>query len=74
MLSVVFAVRVGYIHEDIMTLVQVGLCNTNANGQCDTFVGLGMRDLSPAGCIAALLMDYIASRRGQSHNASRKGT
>ncbi len=74
MLPVVFALRMGNIHKDIMTLIKVALCQTDADGQRDTFVWFSVRNLRPAGFVATLLMDYIASRRRQGNGSSRKDT
>ena len=74
MLTVVFALRMGNIHEDIMALVEVSLRQANTDRQRDTFVRFRMRDFRPGSLIAALLVDNIACRRGQSRDTSSKCT
>lgn len=59
MFAVILARGVCNIHEDVMTLVKVALCQADTDGEGDTPVRFDTGDLKPARSTTAFLMYYI---------------
>ena len=62
--TIVLARRVGHVHKQVMALIEIALCQANANRKCNPLIRPHVCDLIPVGETAALLVDHMWNRGG----------